>query len=244
MGDGMDLPLMPKATAVWLVENTALTFEQIGDFCGLHALEVQAIADGEVAVGIQPLDPIAGGQITQEELERCLANPKERLRLRTSELGGRKPMKGAKYTPVSKRQDRPNAIAWLLRQHPELGDSQICRLIGTTKTTITAVRDRTHWNTSKIHPQNPVLLGLCTAAELDKAVERARARAERAKKKAEKAQAATAKKPPVAAATEAVEAPATEEAPVPAAADEDIPAENLPAKDLPVKDPPEGGEAR
>jgi hypothetical protein len=221
----MDLPLMPKATAVWLVENTALTFEQIGNFCGLHALEVQAIADDEVAVGIHPLDPITSGQLTQDELDRCLANSKEQLRLHRSELGGRKPMKGAKYTPVSKRQDRPNAISWLLRQYPELGDAQICRLIGTTKTTITAVRDRTHWNTSKIQPHNPVLLGLCTAAELNKAVERARARAERAKKKAEKTQTASAKKSPVATKAKAAK---TAKAPTVESAPEAAPAENAP----------------
>lgn len=248
----MDLPLMPKATAVWLVESTALTFEQIGDFCGLHALEVQAIADGEVAVGIQPLDPVAGGQLTRDEIDRCLANPKERLHLRPSKLASRKTMKGAKYTPVSKRHDRPNAIAWLLRQHPELGDSQICRLIGTTKPTITAVRDHTHWNTSNIRPQSPVRLGLCTAGEVDKAITLAAARAERAKKEAEKARGVTAKKPPIAAAT-----PSIEEAPAKESANEEPPADEpaaeeasappvpgAPAEDLLAGDLPKGGEAR
>ena len=169
----MALPLMPKATAVWLVENTALTFEQVADFCGMHALEVQAIADGEVAVGIIGLDPVANGQVTRAEIERCEQSPESRLCLLRTELpllqkrpkGGR-----ARYMPVSKRQDRPDAIAWLLRHHVELSDTQICQLIGTTKPTIASVRGRTHWNTANIKPRNPVTLGLCSESELEKAV--------------------------------------------------------------------------
>ena len=166
-------PLMPKATAVWLVENTGLTFEQIADFCGLQPLEVQAIADGEVSM-LQGLDPVANGQTTREDIARCEKDPGERLRLADKAI----PMalvkhKGPRYTPVSKRGDKPNAISWLLKNHPELSDGQIAKLVGTTKPTISAVRDRTHRNIQEIKPQHPVTLGLCTVAELDDAVARA-----------------------------------------------------------------------
>jgi len=166
----MALPLMPKATAVWLVENTTLSFVQIAEFCGMHELEVQAIADGEVAAGIVGLDPVANGQITREEIERCEKDPNATLRINATELPRATKQKGARYTPVSKRQDRPDAIAWLLKQHPELTDAQICKLIGTTKPTIASVRERTHWNAANIKPRNPVTLGLCTEADLEKAV--------------------------------------------------------------------------
>lgn len=167
----MALPLMPKATAVWLVENTALTFEQIAAFCGIHELEVQAIADGEVAVGINGLDPVANGQVSQEELDRCQADPSARLHLlETDAPKPRQRPSGARYTPVSKRQDRPDAIAWLLKHHPELTDSQICKLIGTTKPTINSIRDRSHWNFQNIRTRNPVTLGLCSEADLEKQV--------------------------------------------------------------------------
>jgi hypothetical protein len=174
----MDLPLMPKATAVWLVENTALTFEQIADFCGLHGLEVQAIADGEVASGIIGLDPVANGQLSQSEIDRCTADPKARLKLARSEfpLPSARP-KGPRYTPISKRNDRPDAIAWLLKHYPELSDAQIAKLVGTTKTTINAVRDRSHWNASNIKPRHPIELGMCSEEDLDAAVERARRKA-------------------------------------------------------------------
>lgn len=172
----MALPLMPKATAVWLVENTALSFEQIADFCGMHSLEVQAIADGEVAIGIVGLDPVANGQLTREEIERCEKNEDALLRLLTSaELTPQK-TKGARYTPVSKRQDKPDAIAWLLKHHPEMSDGQVCKLIGTTKDTIAKVRDKSHWNVANIKPRNPVTLGMCTEADLEKAVIIARPR--------------------------------------------------------------------
>jgi hypothetical protein len=170
----MAQPLMPKATAVWLVENTGLTFEQIAEFCGLHALEVQAIADGEVAAQMQGLDPVANGQITAEEIKRCEADPSARLQL--SEQAQPVPLvkhKGPRYTPISKRQDKPDAIAWLLKNHPELSDGQISKLVGTTKPTIGAVRDRTHWNSPNIKPRHPVALGLCTLPELEAAVNRA-----------------------------------------------------------------------
>jgi hypothetical protein len=174
----MTLPLMPKATAVWLVENTSLTFEQIADFCGLHPLEVQAIADGEVAIGMQGRDPVASGEVSMEEIERCSRDPAARLKSleRRIPLPEARP-KGARYTPVAKRQDRPDAIAWLLKNYPELSDGQICKLIGTTKATIEKVRDRTHWNSPNIKPRNPVSLGLCSESELRKEVDLARARA-------------------------------------------------------------------
>jgi hypothetical protein len=176
----MAKPLMPKATAVWLINNTALTFDQIAEFCGLHPLEVQGIADGEVAVGMVGLDPVANGQVTQAEIDRCVQDPSTRLQMAKRDI----PMpatrtKGPRYTPVSKRQDKPDAIAWLLRHHPELADSQIARLIGTTKPTIQAIRDRTHWNAPNIRPKDPVLLGLCTQTDLNSAVEKARRAAAR-----------------------------------------------------------------
>ena len=170
----MALPLMPKATAVWLVENTALSFDQIGEFCGLHALEVQAIADGEVALQMQGLDPVANGQLTLEEIERCQKDPTARLKL--AKEATPVPMvkhRGPRYTPIAKRQDKPNAISWLVKNHPELSDGQISKLVGTTKPTIHAVRDRTHWNATNIKPQHPVSLGLCTLEELEAAVTRA-----------------------------------------------------------------------
>jgi hypothetical protein len=160
------------------VENTALTFEQIAEFCHLHPLEVQAIADGEVGVGIQGLDPIVNGELSQEEIDRCINDPNGKLvQAKTRNPQPRAKPKGARYTPVSKRQDRPDAIAWLLKNYPELGDAQISRLIGTTKPTINAVRDKTHWNAQNIKPQNPVGLGLCSAQDLENAVVRARKRA-------------------------------------------------------------------
>jgi hypothetical protein len=172
----MDRPLMPKATAVWLVENTGLTFEQIADFCGLHPLEVKGIADGEVGAGIRGLDPVAAGQLERGEVERCQQDPKARLRLARPAAADVKPPKRRepRYTPLSKRQDRPDAIAWLLRHHPELTDAQICKLLGTTKTTVNAVRERTHWKSQEIRPRDPVLLGLCSQTELDDAVVAAR----------------------------------------------------------------------
>jgi hypothetical protein len=173
----MDRPLMPKATAVWLVDNTSLTFEQIADFCGLHPLEVQGIADGEVGAGIRGLDPVAGGQLQREEIIRCQQDSKSRLQLARPAAAALKlpKRKEPRYTPLSKRQDRPDAIAWLLRNHPELADHQICKLLGTTKTTINAVRERTHWKSAEIRPRDPVLIGLCSQVDLDAAVIGARA---------------------------------------------------------------------
>jgi uncharacterized protein len=168
-------PLMPKATAVWLVENTALTFDQIAEFCKLHPLEVKAIADDEGVQSIIGRDPIGTGQLTREELARGEANPSYKLKIAVSKvhLPEQKKKKGPRYTPVSRRQDRPNAILWLVRNHPELKDSQIMRLVGTTKSTIEAIRERTHWNAANLTPMDPVTLGLCSQIDLDFEVHRA-----------------------------------------------------------------------
>ncbi len=162
----MTLPLMPKATAVWLIEKTALTFTQIADFCGLHPLEVQAIADGEVAQGIVGYDPVANNQLTADEIKRCEADPAARLTLVRSVLPVAKRSRGARYTPVAKRNDRPDGILYLLRNYPQLTEAQVSKLLGTTKETIQKVRDRTHWNSSNIKPRDPVILGLCSQADL------------------------------------------------------------------------------
>jgi hypothetical protein len=167
-------PLMPKATAVWLVENTSLTFDQIGEFCGLHPLEVQAIADGEVAVQMIGIDPVANGQLAMDDIERAQQDPAARLHLlQTAHPEAIVKHKGPRYTPIAKRQDKPDAIAWLVKSHPELSDGQISKLVGTTKPTIAAVRERTHWNNTNIKPRHPVALGLCTLEELEVAVNRA-----------------------------------------------------------------------
>jgi hypothetical protein len=167
--------LMPKATAVWLVDNTSLTFDQIADFCGLHPLEVKGIADGEVARDIRGADPIANGQLSREELDRAEKDSKYRMKAQKSRHAEYlKPQKkGPKYTPVSRRQDRPDAIAWFLRNHPEVADSQIARILGTTKATIDSVRNRTHWNSPNIKPVDPVTLGLVQQLELDDVVRKA-----------------------------------------------------------------------
>lgn len=161
--------LMPKATAVWLVDNTSLTFEQIADLCGLHPLEVKGIADGEVARDIRGADPIANGQLSREEIDAAQQDPKRRMvALKSRHAEHLKPTKKApRYTPVSRRQDRPDAIAWFVRNHPEVTDPQISRLLGTTKATIDQVRNRTHWNSANIKPVDPVSLGLSTQIELD-----------------------------------------------------------------------------
>lgn len=170
----MALPMMPKATAVWLVENTALTFVQIADFCGLHELEVQAIADGEVVAGMVGLDPLSSSQLTKDEIERCVGDPKARLEMAKSDLPEPKAKPtGARYTPVSKRQDKPDGISWLLRNYPELSDAAIGRLLGTTKQTINAVRDRTHWNSANIRPRDPIELGLVSVLDLSAALKKA-----------------------------------------------------------------------
>ena len=172
------IPLMPKATAVWLVENTGLTFRQIADFCHLHELEVKGIADGDVAAGIKGMDPVTGGQLTREEIEKGEKDPEYRLKILESKVNiqVQKATSGPRYTPVSRRGDRPDAIAWFLRHHPEVTDAQISKLIGTTKSTIESVRSRQHWNAPNLKPVDPVTLGLCSQIELDAIVSRAAAK--------------------------------------------------------------------
>ena len=166
--------LMPKATAVWLVDNTALTFKQIADFCAMHPLEIKSIADGDSAQGIKGLDPIATGQLNRDELDACLADEDRKLQLLEPKvIVPELKKKGPRYTPVSKRQDRPNAILWLVRNHAELKNSQIIKLVGTTKSTIDAIRDRTHWNSANLQPLDPVSLGLSSQIELDFEVQKA-----------------------------------------------------------------------
>ena len=169
----MALPLMQKATAVWLVENTSLTFRQIATFCGLHELEISGIADGEVAQGIRGMDPISTNQLTREEIENCEKNADRNLELMINPAAkGEKKRRGPKYTPLSKRQDKPSAILWLVKFHPELTDGQISKLVGTTKNTIQSIRQRSHWNINNIQPIDPVALGLCKQVELDVQVKR------------------------------------------------------------------------
>ena len=169
----MAMPLMPKATAVWLIEKTALTFTQIADFCGMHPLEVQAIADGEVAQGIVGYDPIGNNQLTAAEIKRCEADDTARLKLLPSAMPPPKRGRGARYTPVAKRNDRPDAIAFLLRTYPQLSEAQVGKLLGTTKDTIHKVRDRAHWNSANIKPRDPVILGLCSQGDLNAAIAQA-----------------------------------------------------------------------
>jgi len=170
----MAYPIMAKATAVWLVENTTITFKQIADFCGLHELEVQGIADGEVAVGMKGFDPVANNQLDPEEIRRAEADPGHKLTLKHNPSAtGEEKRRGPRYTPLSKRQERPAAILWLVKFHPELTDAQISRLVGTTKPTIQSIRERTHWNISNIQPVDPVAVGLCKQTELDDAVRKA-----------------------------------------------------------------------
>lgn len=169
-------PLMQKATAVWLVDNTSLTFKQIADFCGLHELEVKGIADGEVAAGIMGVDPITSGQLDKDELTRCVSNPQAQLKLKLSSAyeAVTKGKKRANYTPIARRQDKPDAIYWLLKNFPDIKDSTIIKLIGTTKSTIDAIRDRSHWNMTNIRQRDPVLLGICSQVDLDRTIEKAR----------------------------------------------------------------------
>jgi hypothetical protein len=172
-----DKPLMPLATAVWLIENTSLSFDQIADFCVLHPLQVKGIADGDVAIGVRGINPITNGQLAREELDKAQADPDYKMKMaRAKTLVAETPRKGGRYTPVSKRQNRPDAILWLVRNHPEISDAQISKLLGTTKSTIQSVRDRTHWNSANITPQDPVALGLCSQTDLDNLVRKAAAK--------------------------------------------------------------------
>jgi hypothetical protein len=168
----MSAPLMPKATAIWLIENTALTFEQIANFCGMHVIEIQAIADGDVSSRMIGLNPVTNGQLSMEEINRCESDPSQELEIippvTPDDVLGKK----KRYVAVSKRQDRPDAIAWLVKYYPTLPDVQIASLLGTTKLTITAVRNKTHWNSQNIKPKSPVMLGMCSQAELDKVLEK------------------------------------------------------------------------
>jgi hypothetical protein len=241
----MAQPLMPKATAVWLVDNTALTFDQIAEFCGLHALEVKGIADGDVAQGIKGLDPVANGQLTRAEIESGEADAGYRLKLNepTVKIPERK-RKGPRYTPLSKRQERPDAIMWLLRYHPELTDAQVSRLVGTTKPTIQSVRDRTHWNSPNIKPVDPVTLGLCTQIELDEAVKKAYdAQARAAKKRGEPVPEPAAAAAILRPAEETIQEPgeagpsADEEQPTAASVFGDTPSAPAPAEDETPEDP-------
>jgi len=172
-----DKPLMPLATAVWLIENTSLSFDQIADFCRLHPLQVKGIADGDVAAGVRGINPITNNQLTREELDKAQDDPDYRMKLaKAKTIVAEKPRKGPRYTPVSKRQNRPDAILWMVRNHPEVSDAQIAKLLGTTKSTIQSVRDRTHWNSQNITPQDPVGLGLCSQTDLDNIVRKAAAK--------------------------------------------------------------------
>ncbi len=173
----MAKPLMAKATAVWLVDNTTISFKQIADFVGMHELEIQGIADGDVAAGVKGFDPIANNQLTQDEIEKAEKDPLHKLKLKHNPAAvGEEKRRGPRYTPLSKRQDRPAAILWLVKFHPELTDGQVSKLVGTTKPTIQAIRDRTHWNIANIQPIDPVALGLCKQSELDDAVQKAAAK--------------------------------------------------------------------
>ena len=177
----MPAPLMPKATAVWLVENTALSFKQIADLCVLHELEVKGIADGDVAQGIKGMDPVTAGQLTRDEIVKGEADANHKLVLIISKANEqiKRSTAGPRYTPVSRRSDRPDAIMWIIRYHPELADSAIMKLVGTTKHTIAQVRDRNHWNAQNIKPVDPVSLGLCSQLELDLAVQKAASKGQR-----------------------------------------------------------------
>ncbi len=181
----MTLPLMPKATAIWLVENTALTFKQIADFCGMHELEIKGIADGEVGIGIKGLNPISTNQLTKEEIDKAANDPEHSLELIQNEITiqTERDPKQKKYTPLSKRQERPDAISWLLRNHPELKDSQVAKLVSSTKNMVVSIKNKTNWNMSNIRPQDPVGLGLCKQVDLDEALEKAERSQKRAAKK-------------------------------------------------------------
>jgi uncharacterized protein len=181
----MAYPLMPKATAAWLVDNTALTFDQIAEFCGLHPLEVQALADGEVNTGIMGTNPVINGELTPDEIARCEKNVNAKLKMMKSDLPKpRARSRGPRYTPVTKRAEKPNAVAYLLKKFPELADVQIAKLVGSTKPTVDAIRNKTHPSSNQLKPADPVSLGLCTADELERAVKKAQRRVERLQKAA------------------------------------------------------------
>ena len=182
----MAFPLMPKATAAWLVDNTALTFDQIAEFCGLHPLEVQALADGDVNFGIMGTSPILSGELTTEELARCEKNTNAKLKMCKTDLPKpRTRSKGPRYTPVTKRAEKPGAVLFLIKKYPELADVQVARLVGSTKPTVDAIRNKTHASSSSLKPVDPISIGLCTRDELDKAIQKAQRRIERLSKTTE-----------------------------------------------------------
>jgi hypothetical protein len=170
--EDMATPIMPQGTAIWLIENTSLTFEQISRFCGLHLVEVQALADDQVATGMMGVDPITLGQLTKEEIDRCSADRNASLTLAPQRFLSTKPKSKRKYTPLSKRQDRPDAIAWLIKFYPDMSDSDICNLLSTTKATVLSIRNKTHTRMNEVKPRDPVLLGFCSQMELTEAISR------------------------------------------------------------------------
>ena len=225
-------PLMPKATAVWLVDNTGLSFEQIADFCGLHPLEVKGIADEDVAKGIKGQDPVTTGQLTREQIAEAEKDPKKRLKMAPAKhkMPSVRLKRAPRYTPVSKRQDKPDAVYWLIRNHSEFSDSDIIKLVGTTKATIAKIRERSHWNAANIKAVDPVTLGLCSQMELDLAVSRVNAKLERAQKRAARKGASLKTiAETTGAQTAAPEAPA--QAPVELPPREDAPSQGTPAPD-------------
>lgn len=200
--------LMPKATAVWLIDNTTLTFAQVADFCGLHHLEVKGIADGDVAENMRGVDPVSGGELTREQIQKAEDDPDYRMQLAASKIAHipQPKRKGARYTPVARRVDKPDAIAWFIRNHPEVTDPQISKLIGTTKSTITNVRDKSHWNSAEIKPVDPVTAGLCSQIELDEIILKAASR----RRKMDEQNAVDTAGPGLAPAQDAEQAPAPE----------------------------------
>ena len=182
-----DKPFMPKATAVWLVENTKISFKQIADFCKLHELEVKGIADGDVAKGIKAYNPILAGQLTREEIEACSKDSSRTLVINKKTLDVKHEKKGPKYVPLSKRQDRPEAVLWLLKNYPKLSDGQIGKLVGSTKNTVSLIRNKNYWNSSNLSPKDPVVSNLCSQIDIKNAADKADRREVRKKKEMEKA---------------------------------------------------------
>ncbi len=182
IGAESDVPFMPKATAIWLIDNTGMSFQQIADFCHLHILEVKAIADGEIMNGVVGLNPIKNGQLTQETIDKCTKNKDRRLKLCKPSVKYSSINRNRKYIPMVRRQDKPNAISWLDKNHPEIPDSYVIKLIGTTKVTIAAVRNKTHWNSANIKPKDPISLGLCTRSDLEQVLFKVKVSSERTKK--------------------------------------------------------------
>ncbi len=217
--------LMPKATAVWLIDNTTLTFDQIAEFCGLHHLEVKGIADGDVAENMRGVDPISGGELTREEIQKAEEDADYRMKVAASKIAHipQPKRKGARYTPVARRSDKPDAIAWFIRNHPEVTDPQISKLIGTTKSTINNVREKTHWNAQNIKPVDPVTLGLCSQIELDEVITKASAR----RRKMDEAREKEAEGPGLAPATDAEEPPVTLDMEAPVKSDDAPSAEDV-----------------